>query len=190
MPNFYLDIETTGIDPSKDKIITIQFVELERNTALQKGNLHILKEWESNEKEILSTFISKSGIADRYPFAFVAVGYNLLFEHKFLYQRSKMHGLFPINILARPFIDLRSLGVIMNRGEFRGSGLDKITNKPHDGHMVSAWYERKEWRSIENYVKVEADEFVRFCSWLYEELPVMLTRFKIQNDIPIFNCKR
>ena len=31
--NYYLDIETTGLDPLQDKIITIQYMELERNTA-------------------------------------------------------------------------------------------------------------------------------------------------------------
>ncbi|MHB8546333.1 MAG: ribonuclease H-like domain-containing protein [Nitrosotalea sp.] len=45
MGNFYLDIETTGVDPRNDKIITIQFVELERNTGKQIGEFRILKEW-------------------------------------------------------------------------------------------------------------------------------------------------
>ena len=31
--NYYLDIETTGLDPLHAKIITIQYMELERNTA-------------------------------------------------------------------------------------------------------------------------------------------------------------
>ena len=31
--NYYLDIETTGLDELHDKIITIQYMELERNTA-------------------------------------------------------------------------------------------------------------------------------------------------------------
>ncbi|MEM3161043.1 MAG: ribonuclease H-like domain-containing protein [Nitrososphaera sp.] len=181
MPNFYLDIETTGTDPSKDKIITIQFAELERNTALQKGNLRILKEWESNEKNILLSFISESKVADPYVFTFVPVGYNLGFEHRFLLERCKSNGLPPIRILNRPFIDLRSLGVLMNRGEFRDSGLDKITGKPHSGTIIPQWYVEKKWGEIERYVTVEADHFIRFCSWLYKELPLLLSRFKLEN---------
>ena len=46
--NYYLDIETTGLDPLRDKIITIQYMELERNTAKSVGPLKILKEWESD----------------------------------------------------------------------------------------------------------------------------------------------
>lgn len=182
MPNFYLDIETTGIDPSRDKIITIQFVELERNTAAQKGNLRILKEWESNEKNVLLTFILESKIADPYAFAFVPIGYNLGFEHRFLLERCKSNGLPPIGVLNRPFIDLRPLGVLMNRGEFKDSGLDKITGKPHSGHIVPQWYAEKKWQEIENYVAVEAEEFIRFCAWLYKELPLMLSRFKLEEQ--------
>ena len=71
MGTFYLDIETTGLDPKKDKIITIQFQELERNTGKAIGELVILKEWESSEKEILEQFISKSKILDPYSFKII-----------------------------------------------------------------------------------------------------------------------
>ena len=40
---YYLDIETTGLDPLQSKIITIQYMELERNTAKPVGPLNILK---------------------------------------------------------------------------------------------------------------------------------------------------
>ena len=56
--NYYLDIETTGLDELHNKIITIQYMELERNTAKPTGPLKILKEWESDEKTILNKFIS------------------------------------------------------------------------------------------------------------------------------------
>ena len=56
--NYYLDIETTGLDELHDKIITIQYMELERNTAKPIGPLKILKEWESDEKTFLKRFIA------------------------------------------------------------------------------------------------------------------------------------
>lgn len=56
MGNFYLDLETTGLDPAKEKIITIQFLEIDRNTAAKKGELRVLKEWESSERDVLLQF--------------------------------------------------------------------------------------------------------------------------------------
>ena len=55
--NYYLDIETTGKDPMQDKIITIQYQKLDRYTANPVDSLKILKEWESDEKAILTKFI-------------------------------------------------------------------------------------------------------------------------------------
>lgn len=183
MSNYYLDIETTGPNPKVDKIVTIQFVELERSTAVQKGELKILKEWESSEREMLLSFISESKITDRYAFAFVPIGYNLGFEHKFILERCKANALQPIGILNRPFIDLRSLGVLMNRGEFKDSGLDKITGKPHNGRIIPKWYIEKKWQEIENYVTVEAKEFIQFCAWVYNELPPLLARFRAETGL-------
>ena len=183
MGNFYFDIETTGLDPRKDKIITIQFVELERNTGKQIGELRILKEWESNEKEILRQFIITSSITSSNPWVFVPVGYNLNFEHNFLHERCKVNGIEPFDILNKPFIDLRPFGIIMNKGEFKGSGLDRITGKPHSGAVIPPWYAEKKYSDIENYVKTEASEFIAFCSWLYRELPTMLERFKTENGM-------
>ena len=57
MPGYYLDIETTGLDQVVNKIITIQYQELERGTGKPIGKLHILKEWELGEKGIVEKFI-------------------------------------------------------------------------------------------------------------------------------------
>ena len=92
MPNFYLDIETTGLNPKIDKIITIQFQRLDKNTAEASGELTILKEWESSEKHIIEEFSKLTGINDENPFSFVPVGFNLSFEHNFLRQRSISFG--------------------------------------------------------------------------------------------------
>ena len=175
--NYYLDIETTGLDPLHDKIITIQYMELERNTAKPVGPLKILKEWECDEKTILKKFISD--FIPENQWAFVPIGFNLEFEHKFFWQRCISNGLKPVDILHGPFLDLKTIAVIMNKGEFRGASLHNITNKPHGGGNIPQLYAEKKYTEIENYVKKEAEEFSNFCVKLYVELPQLLEKFRL-----------
>ena len=171
MGNYYLDIETTGLDEVESKITTIQYVELERSTGKQIGEITILKEWELGEEGILKKFIEDSTISKNYAFDFIPVGYNLGFEHRFLLEKSAKYDLFPISILSRPCVDLHAIGIMMNRGEFRGSGLDQLTGKTHSGHPVVAWYDAKKYDEIINYIKNETTEFVKWYSWLLKEMP-------------------
>ena len=93
------------------------------------------------------------------------------------------HGLPLIDILNKPLIDLRAFGVLMNRGEFGESGLDKLTCKPHDGRIIPQWYAEKKWSEIENSIGKETEEFSRLCTWLCKELPPLLERFNKENGI-------
>ena len=173
--NYYLDIETTGLDPLHDKIITIQYMELERNTAKPVGPLKILKEWECDEKTILKKFISD--FIPENQWAFVPIGFNLEFEHKFFWQRCISNGLKPVDILHGPFLDLKTIAVIMNKGEFKGASLHNITNKPHGGGNIPRLYAEKKYAEIESYIKKETDEFSILCCKLYKELPELLKKF-------------
>lgn len=182
MGTYYLDIETTGLDEVTNKIITIQYVELERGTGKPLDELTILKEWELGEKEMLHRFIEDSPILNKYDFDFVPVGYNLGFEHKFLLSKSsKYDDLFPISILSRPCIDLRSVGILMNKGEFKDSGLDKLTGKKHSGQPIIDWYNEKKYFEIENYIQNETVEFVKWYSWLHRELPQLRDKWNSDN---------
>ncbi len=178
MGNFYFDIETTGLNPKLDKIITIQYQELDRGTGRAIGELVILKEWESSEREILSNFINKSGISEDYDFAFIPTGYNLGFEHNFLKERTALHSFNPIDILNKPFLDLRAPGILMNKGEFKGSGLDKISGKKTDGKHIPLWYAKKEYSKIIEYVKDEAKSFIHLNAWLYSKMPMWLEEYR------------
>lgn len=178
MPTFYFDIETTGLDEKACKVITIQYQELDRNSGKPIGQLVILKEWESSERAILEKFLKDTGAGDPHPFSFVPVGYNLTFEHNFLKERTAVHSFTPLDILNKPCIDLRPVGVIMNRGEFKGSGLDKITGKPMNGANIPIWYANKEYEKIVEYVIAEAKAFNELNMWLYQKLPEFLLTFK------------
>ena len=175
--NYYLDIETTGFYPEKnDKIITIQYMALNEETAKPEGPLKILKEWESDEKTILKRFIEDFRPENRW--AFVPVGYGLSFEHKFFWQRCISNGLTPISILGRPFLDLMTVGVLLNGGRFKGAALDDMTSKPRDGSVIPGWYREKKYAEIERYIKEETDGFTTFYSRIYEELPNLLEKLK------------
>ena len=175
--NYYLDIETTGFYPEKnDKIITIQYMALDEKTGKPVSPLKILKEWESDEKTILKRFIEDFRPKDRW--AFVPVGYGLGFEHKFFWQRCMSNGLKPISILGRPFLDLMTVGVLLNGGRFKGAALDDMTSKPHDGSVIPGYYKEKKYAEIERYIKEETDGFSNFCIRLYKEMPQLWKSFK------------
>ena len=177
MANYYFDIETTGLDPEKCKIITIQFQELDSFSGEGKGDLVILKAWESSERDILEKFIKMSGICES-KWNFIPHGYNLKFEHDFLMKRAEIYGLPKIDILGGPFIDLHPIGIMMNRGQFRGSGLDNITGKVGDGLDVLEMWTFDAYDKIEEYVRREASEYIRFYVWLKKRMPELLKEFK------------
>ena len=184
MGTYYLDIETTGLNPDTSKIITIQYQKLERNTGVPKGSLIILKEWQlgngmGGEEEVVRRFIENTPITSGRDFDFVPVGYNLKFEHKFLSAKSKKYGLDPIDIINdRPTIDLHATGVMMNRCEFAGSGLDRLTGKAQSGSKVVEWYRNREYDKIMEYIQDETLEFSKFFVWLCRELPMLHKKFK------------
>ena len=151
-------------------------MELERNTAKPIAPLKILKEWESDEKTILKKFITD--FVPESQWAFVPIGFNLQFEHSFFWQRCISNGLKPVDIFNGPFLDLKTVAVLMNKGEFKGASLHKMTNKPHGGGNIPQLYGEKKYAEIESYIKNETDEFTNFCSRLYVEMPQLLENMK------------
>jgi len=169
MTYYYLDIETTGFDEENDKIITIQYMALDEETGKPAGQLKILKEWESDEKTILKRFIED--FRPEYKWAFVPIGYGLSFEHKFFWQRCISNGLKPIGILTRPFLDLMTVGVLLNGGSFKGAALDDLTSKSQDGSVIPGYYKEKKYAEIERYIKNEIDGFCGLATKLFVKLP-------------------
>ncbi len=170
MTNYYLDIETTGLKPDSSKITTIQYQELDSRTGESIGDLIILKSWDSSEKEIVEEFSKMFDRNNRWKF--IAHGYNLKFEHDFLLEKSKEYNLEnTIILLENPTIDLHPVGILMNAGNFKGSGLDKISGKGQDGMYALECYCEKRYDLLIKYIQDEAREYIKLYVWLLEKMP-------------------
>ena len=49
----YLDIETTGLDSEKDKVLTVQFAKIDFKTGTMIEPINVIAEWQSSEEDIL-----------------------------------------------------------------------------------------------------------------------------------------
>ena len=139
MADYYLDIETnpTGekIDLKNDRILTIQYQPIDCRTGEPKGDLVILKAWESSEKDILQRFYQI--FQPDSPWTFVPVGFNLVFDYFSLIYRWRT---IDIRVDARavfhdrPNIDLKAVIVLCNCGKFTGSKLSNYRQEGLRGH--------------------------------------------------------
>lgn len=175
MHQYYLDFETTGLSP-RDKIVTIQYQELDAKTGVPKDDLVILKEWKSSEEQIFKTFAKKFDFDNKWNF--VPIGMNLMFELSFIRQKAKDHldlDLDPDDFYRdKPRIDIKSTLVMLNEGQFIGSGLDKFTGKLHGGHVLPAWYKAGEYDRIVDYIEKETVQFIAFYQRLLRFVPQAL----------------
>lgn len=192
MPEYYLDIETnakgTKPDVENDEILTIQFQRLGMTSGRKQGELTILKSWESSEEDILERFYS---IYHPYePFIFIPIGLNLKFEFFTLYNRWNKFG-FDISlknlIYDHPYIDIRTILVILNGGSFSGATLNKFTGKTQTGDMIPRWYANKDYSSIEKYIIDEAEEFIKLYQRMKEKIPIAMKYDDNINDNDLLN---
>ncbi len=159
MTEYYFDIETLGIDPQDDKIITIQYQMLEDGEPA--GDLVILKEWESSEGDIVKEILNRQLLEPGWNF--VPVGNRLRFDIIFIIEKAQKYGLLdwkPSDMkyyfFNKPTLDISPILVMMNNLKFFGSGIDNFTKKQR-GSIVPVHYGNEEFDEIVKYIGVERD---------------------------------
>ncbi|MFQ6012945.1 MAG: hypothetical protein ACE5LS_04805 [Thermoplasmata archaeon] len=174
MTEYYFDVETEGRDPLQDKIITIQFQQLEAGEP--QGSFSVLAEWEWGEKEILR-IVKEKGLLEA-GWDFVPVGNRLRFDLNFVVERAERHKLIRWNpgevkyyLFEKPMLDLASVLVLMNRGRFEGSSLTTFTAKREWGNVIRTHYRNGEYGEILAYVEQEKEAVLE----LYREVRAVLT---------------
>lgn len=176
LPEYYLDIETTGLDPKEDQIITIQYQRLGMVSGRMEGPLHILKAWESSEKEVLEVFLPVFNSGG--PFSFVAIGTNLPFIYSFIVERARIHDLDPPDPLylmgKKPYLDLKPLLVMMNKGSFKGASLDTFMELSYRGEEIPRFYFDKDYNRIISCITEEAEKFQKLYRHLKERAPSLV----------------
>ena len=190
MPRYYLDIETAPLkwnpempndisivsDPTKNKIITIQYQRIDFCSWKPTDELTILKEWESSEEDIVMKF-SKEFL----PFddvhknldvwAFVPVGLNLNFEWQHLTPKLEKYCGIKFDPLNKPVIDLKDTLILINSGAF--TGYSKLLGKNGRASNMAKWYHTKDYISILDYIIEEAEAFHDVHQIIGHNLPLL-----------------
>ncbi|MHA2424744.1 MAG: ribonuclease H-like domain-containing protein [Candidatus Thorarchaeota archaeon] len=180
MTEFYLDFETLGVRPDYDKIITIQYQQVDTRTGVPKGSLTVLKEWESSEKEILKEFLEV--INPENVWDFIPIGYNLRFELHFLQARLRKVLKYELSNewlnYNLPRVDIGDLLIIINEGQVKGATLDWFIDRESDNSEIPNWYEGKEYAKIEAYIEDETKRFLHAYQFLKKEIPLLYKDYK------------
>ncbi len=172
MHHYYFDIETTGLDPDKHKILTFQYQELSQVSGTPLTKLSIAKEWDDGS-EIRILEWMKTLLIDSPFWKFVPIGNNLIFDLSFIAVRMGIyfHVDFLMQLLNRPFIDIKHVLVMINGGRF--NNYSRMIGKEGSGGNVPIWYQRRQYEKIVEYVEMEARAFVRTYGILKRNLPAV-----------------
>lgn len=174
MPAYYFAMEGyhTGEkpDPAVDKLITIQYQKIDLTTGEPLGELTILKEWESSEQSIITTFYNQFFKPEMPVTHFIPVGMSLDYEYEMIITKCKKYNLPLITshqlYFQRPRFDLRPIVVLLNDGRFAGARLDLFSSKKYDGSHMKKWYENKDFKKIEHFISEETESVLKLLQYL------------------------
>lgn len=174
MPAYYFAMEGYNAgekhDPAVDTLLTIQYQKIDLTTGEPLGALTILKEWESSEQSIVTTFYNQFFKPDLPVTHFIPVGMNLDYEFELFLAKVKKYNLPAISshhlYYKRPRFDLWSIIVLLNDGRFTGARLDAFSPKKFDESHMKKWYEKKDFKKIEHYIREETEGFLKLLQYL------------------------
>ena len=124
----------------------------------------------------MEIFYKKLFDEDKDKWNFIPIGTNLIFDLTFLWAKFRKYNLNIDNpslskyLYDKPSIDIKSSLIMANSLNFRGSGLDQMTNKETNGKNIPTWYKNKEYDKIEEYIKQETESFIEFLQKLISKL--------------------
>lgn len=168
----YLDIETTGLDPHRDEVLSIQTHRI--IDGHPAGEMVVHKAWESDELDIVRRFLEETQFFAE-PWNFIPIGFNLNYELKWLYVKGKAAGAIPrftrFETLDKPRIDIKDLAVLMNGGRFKGAKLENFSAKMGSGDIVVKAIQERDYATIEHYIQQETEAFLALYEKLYTQMP-------------------
>ncbi|MDO9323327.1 MAG: hypothetical protein Q7T80_00035, partial [Methanoregula sp.] len=174
MPAYYFAMEGYNAgekhDPALDTLLTIQYQKIDLTTGEPLGALTILKDWESSEESIVTPFYNQFFKPDLPVTHFIPVGMNLDYEFELLLAKVKKYNLPAISshhlYYKRPRFDLWSIIVLLNDGRFTGARLDAFSPKKFDESHMKKWFEKKDFKKIEHYIREETEGFLKLLQYL------------------------
>ena len=163
LTEYYFDIET-----SRTGVIAFAFQEIQHYAPV--GGLQIWLIRTASDEKIMLKGVQDLGVLDwreERRWRFVPVGTNLRYDFTVLIDRMTATGVrrwTPREILAlfeeKPRKDIHDTLVLMNDGEFKGSGLDTFTTlKTVSSKEVPKMWDRRDLPSIEKYIRDDAAAF-------------------------------
>jgi hypothetical protein len=174
MITFGYDLETTGTDPFRHKIITIQY--------RRDGRNFVYKIWDyENEKELILNFLNdwKTIRRSRKLGGDLFVVYNFKFDGPFLLTRCILNGIYEVgewsqylweDIIHGPAIlDLYQLlgDQLLPFAKVRGCLMGSYAE--YKSADIPKFFERKEYEKIEKYVNDELCSLEKIYSAIIKE---------------------
>ena len=157
MTRLFLDVETYSPGPKPtydDRIIAIAYKP-------EGSDVTVLKEWESDEKQILTRFLEEIKRIDRLSI----IGHNILrFDLPLIINRASAHGIAPTGDLMRLLLDTYTIDTIQaqlpaNNFYFKGLGLAECAKRigaetrTCPGSEIKTRYDEGDYTAITEHVR-------------------------------------